>query len=254
MANDVAKVQDSDPQETREWLESIGSVLDVEGTERAHFLIEQLIDRTRRSGAYLPFTPNTAYVNTIPVAHEPPYPGNRELEKRIEAYLRWNAAAMVVHANKENSGIGGHLASYASIGTLFEVGFNHFWRAPHGDSPGDLVYLQGHSSPGIYARSYLEGRLDEEQLLNFRREVERRGLSSYPHPWLMRDYWQFPSVSMGLGRLWPSTRRVSCAIWSIAALSSRRTAKCGASSATAKPMNRKRWRLRRWRRANTSIT
>lgn len=199
MANDAANARDPDPQETREWLDALASVLEVEGTERAHYLIEQLIDQARRSGAHLPYSPNTAYVNTIPLAHEPPYPGNRELEKRIEAYLRWNAAAMVVHANKANSGIGGHLASYASIGTLFEVGFNHFWRAPHDGLPGDLVYLQGHSSPGVYARSYLEGRFDEEQLFNFRREVEKRGLSSYPHPWLMRDYWQFPSVSMGLG-------------------------------------------------------
>ncbi|MDE1887437.1 MAG: pyruvate dehydrogenase (acetyl-transferring), homodimeric type, partial [Gammaproteobacteria bacterium] len=199
MANDVANARDPDPQETREWLDALASVLEVEGAGRAHFLIEQLIDQARRSGAHLPYSPNTAYVNTIPLAHEPPYPGNRELEKRIEAYLRWNAAAMVVHANKANSGIGGHLASYASIGTLFEVGFNHFWRAPYDGLPGDLVYFQGHSSPGVYARSYLEGRFDEEQLFNFRREVEKRGLSSYPHPWLMRDYWQFPSVSMGLG-------------------------------------------------------
>ncbi len=199
MANDAAKPQDLDPEETREWLESLVSVLEVEGTERAHFLIEQLIDQARRSGAYLPYSPNTAYVNTIPASHQPPYPGDRELEKRIEAYLRWNAMAMVVHANKENSGIGGHLASYASAGTLFEVGFNHFWRAPDKDHLGDLVYLQGHSSPGVYARSYLEGRFTENQLMNFRREVERDGISSYPHPWLMPDYWQFPTVSMGLG-------------------------------------------------------
>ncbi|MGH8320395.1 MAG: pyruvate dehydrogenase (acetyl-transferring), homodimeric type, partial [Gammaproteobacteria bacterium] len=199
MANDAAKPQDLDPEETREWLESLVSVLEVEGTERAHFLIEQLIDQARRSGAYLPYTPNTAYVNTIPTSKQPPYPGDRELEKRIEAYLRWNAMAMVVHANKVNNGIGGHLASYASAGTLFEVGFNHFWRAPDKDHLGDLVYLQGHSSPGVYARSYLEGRFTENQLMNFRREVERDGISSYPHPWLMPDYWQFPTVSMGLG-------------------------------------------------------
>ncbi len=199
MANDAAKSQDLDPEETREWLESLASVLTVEGTERAHFLIEQLIDQARRSGAYLPYSPNTAYVNTIPTSQQPQYPGDRELEKRIEAYLRWNAMAMVVHANKINNGIGGHLASYASAGTLFEVGFNHFWRAPDKDHLGDLVYLQGHSSPGVYARSYLEGRFTEEQLMNFRREVERDGISSYPHPWLMPDYWQFPTVSMGLG-------------------------------------------------------
>ena len=201
MANDVEKFQDGDPQETREWSEALGSVLEVEGTGRAHFLIEQLIDQARRSGAYLPYSPNTAYVNTIPVAQEPQYPGDRAIEKRIEAYIRWNAMAMVVHANKENAGIGGHIATYASAGTLYEVGFNHFWRAPGKDHGGDLVYIQGHSSPGIYARSFLEGRFSNEQLLNFRREVERDGLSSYPHPWLMHDYWQFPTVSMGLGPL-----------------------------------------------------
>ncbi|HVC28442.1 MAG TPA: pyruvate dehydrogenase (acetyl-transferring), homodimeric type [Gammaproteobacteria bacterium] len=201
MANDVKKLQDGDPQETREWLEALASVLDREGTGRAHFLIEQLIDQARRSGAYLPYSPNTAYVNTIPVNQEPQYPGDRAIEKRIEAYIRWNAMAMVVHANKENSGIGGHIATYASAGTLYEVGFNHFWRAPSKDHGGDLVYIQGHSSPGIYARSFLEGRFSNEQLLNFRREVERDGLSSYPHPWLMHDYWQFPTVSMGLGPL-----------------------------------------------------
>ncbi|MGB9428594.1 MAG: pyruvate dehydrogenase (acetyl-transferring), homodimeric type [Gammaproteobacteria bacterium] len=199
MANDVAKTQDPDPQETREWLDSIKSVLDVEGAERAHFLIERLIDSARRSGAHLPYSPNTAYVNTIPVAHEPPYPGDRAVEKRIEAYIRWNAMAMVVHANTANHGIGGHIATYASAGTLYEVGFNHFWHAPSKDHGGDLVYIQGHSSPGIYSRSYLEGRFTHAQLLNFRREVERDGLSSYPHPWLMHDYWQFPTVSMGLG-------------------------------------------------------
>ncbi|MHB8424734.1 MAG: pyruvate dehydrogenase (acetyl-transferring), homodimeric type [Gammaproteobacteria bacterium] len=199
MANDVAKPQDQDPEETREWLDAIKSVLEVEGAGRAHYLIEQLIDTARRSGAHLPYSPNTAYVNTIPATQQPLYPGDREMEKRLEAYLRWNAMAMVVHANKENSGIGGHLASYASAGTLFEVGFNHFWRAPHQDHLGDMIYLQGHSSPGVYARSYLEGRFTEEQLMNYRREVERNGLSSYPHPWLMPDYWQFPTVSMGLG-------------------------------------------------------
>ena len=199
MANDVAKPQDQDPEETREWLDAIKSVLEAEGAGRAHYLIEQLIDTARRSGAHLPYSPNTAYVNTIPATQQPPYPGDREMEKRLEAYLRWNAMAMVVHANKENSGIGGHLASYASAGTLFEVGFNHFWRAPHQDHLGDMIYLQGHSSPGVYARSYLEGRFTEEQLMNYRREVERNGLSSYPHPWLMPDYWQFPTVSMGLG-------------------------------------------------------
>src|SRR5579872_3188491 len=193
------KLQDLDPVETQEWLESIDSVLKVHGADRAHFLLERLIDYTRRSGAYLPFKPNTAYVNTIPTGLEREYPGNRALERRIEAYIRWNALAMVVQANRISSEYGGHLASYASSATLYEVGFNHFWRAPSEQHPGDMVFVQGHSSPGIYARAYLEGRLSEDQLLHFRQEVGGKGLSSYPHPWLMPDFWQFPTVSMGLG-------------------------------------------------------
>jgi pyruvate dehydrogenase E1 component len=199
--NDVSTNEDLDPLETREWLESIDSVLRVEGPARAHYLLERLIDHARRSGAYLPFRPNTAYVNTIPVVQEPPYPGDRALERRIEAYIRWNAMAMVVQANRKSSEYGGHISTYASSATLYEIGFNHFWRAPSAEHPGDLVYIQGHSSPGIYARAYLEGRLSEEQLKYFRQEVVGDGLSSYPHPWLMRDFWQFATVSMGLGPL-----------------------------------------------------
>ena len=195
------KLSDIDPVETQEWLESIDSVLKTHGPLRAHYLLDRLIDYTRRSGAYLPFKANTAYVNSIPPGREPVYPGNRELEKRIEAYIRWNALAMVVAANRKSSEYGGHLASYASSATLYEVGFNHFWRAPSSAHPGDLVFLQGHSSPGIYARAYLEGRLSEGQLQHFRQEAggPGQGLSSYPHPWLMPDFWQFPTVSMGLG-------------------------------------------------------
>jgi pyruvate dehydrogenase E1 component len=196
---ELPKLQDLDPVETQEWLESIDSVLKTHGAQRAHFLLERLIDYTRRSGAYLPFKPNTAYVNTISTGQERDYPGNRALERRIEAYLRWNAMAMVVQANRISSEYGGHLSSYASSATLYEVGFNHFWRAPTDKHPGDLVFMQGHSSPGIYARAYLEGRLSEEQLSHFRQEVNGNGLSSYPHPWLMPDFWQFPTVSMGLG-------------------------------------------------------
>jgi pyruvate dehydrogenase E1 component len=196
---DVAAPKDPDPVETREWLESIESVLRAEGPERAHFLIERLIDRARRSGAYLPYRPNTAYVNTVSVGQQPEYPGDRALERRIEAFIRWNAMAMVVQANRKSAELGGHLASYASSATLYEVGFNHFWRAPGDKHPGDLVYIQGHSSPGVYARAYLEGRLSDDQLAHFRQEVGGRGLSSYPHPWLMPDFWQFPTVSMGLG-------------------------------------------------------
>jgi pyruvate dehydrogenase E1 component len=191
--------EDIDPVETQEWLESIDSVMRAQGPERAHFLLEKLVDFTRRSGAYLPFKPNTAYLNTISKAQEPEYPGDRSLERRNEAFIRWNALAMVVHANRENSEYGGHIASYASAATLYEVGFNHFWRAKSALHPGDMVFMQGHSSPGVYARAYLEGRLNEGQLMRFRREVAGDGLSSYPHPWLMPDFWQFPTVSMGLG-------------------------------------------------------
>src|SRR5580658_5939048 len=197
--NDVTPPADLDPVETREWLESIDSVLRLEGPQRAHYLLERLIDHTRRSGAYLPFRPNTAYVNTIASSAQPEYPGDRALERRIEAYIRWNAMAMVVQANRKSSEYGGHISSYASSATLYEVGFNHFWRAPSPPHPGDLIYIQGHSSPGIYGRAYLEGRLSEEQLSHFRQEVGGHGLSSYPHPWLMPHFWQFPTVSMGLG-------------------------------------------------------
>jgi pyruvate dehydrogenase E1 component len=196
---ETPRVEDVDPLETQEWLESIDAILKVHGPERAHYLLERLIDHSRRAGAHLPFKPNTAYVNTISAAHEKPYPGNRAVERRLEAYIRWNALAMVVAANRQNSEYGGHLATYASSATLYEVGFNHFWRASSEQHPGDMIFIQGHSSPGIYARAYLEGRLSEEQLRNFRRETGGNGLSSYPHPWLMPEFWQFPTVSMGLG-------------------------------------------------------
>jgi len=193
------EIEDLDPQETQEWIESIDSVLKAQGPERAHYLLERLIDHTRRAGAYLPFRQNTAYLNTISVAHEKPYPGDRAIERRLEAYLRWNAMAMVVLANRVSSEYGGHIASYASCATMYEVGFNHFWRGASDRHPGDLVLFQGHSSPGIYSRAYLLGRLSEEQLRHFRQEVTSKGLSSYPHPWLMPEFWQFPTVSMGLG-------------------------------------------------------
>ncbi len=190
---------DTDPTETREWLESIDSVLKVHGPERAHFLLNRMIDFARRSGAYLPYSPNTAYLNTIAPGQQPEYPGDRSIERRIEAYIRWNAMAMVVLANRASSEYGGHIASYASSATLYEVGFNHFWRAPSEHNGGDLVFIQGHSAPGIYSRAYLEGRLTGAQLQRFRMEVGGGGLSSYPHPWLMPEFWQFPTVSMGLG-------------------------------------------------------
>jgi pyruvate dehydrogenase E1 component len=191
---------DMDPQETREWLDALEGVLEREGTERAHFLIEHLIDRARRSGAYVPFSANTAYVNTIPVEKQPRFPGDFALEQRIRHYIRWNAMATVVRANKHTN-VGGHIASFASAATLYDVGYNHFWRSWTEERGGDLVFLQGHSSPGVYARAFLLGLISEEQLANFRQEVDGKGISSYPHPWLMPEFWQFPTVSMGLGPL-----------------------------------------------------
>jgi pyruvate dehydrogenase E1 component len=195
----MAKLHDDDPVETREWLDAIESVISNEGVDRAQFLLERLIGQVRKAGVDLPFNANTPYVNTIPTQKQPPVPGDFKIESRISAIVRWNAMAIVVRANKESSELGGHVASYASAATLYEIGFNHFWHAPSKDHGGDLVYMQGHSSPGFYARAFLEGRITEEQLVNFRQEVDGKGLSSYPHPWLMPDFWQFPTVSMGLG-------------------------------------------------------
>jgi pyruvate dehydrogenase E1 component len=191
--------QDTDPNETREWVESLSAVIAHDGPERAHFLLDRMVEQTRRAGAYLPFQPTTEYVNTIAPQLEAKSPGDATLEWRIRSILRWNAMAMVVRANRKPGELGGHIASFASSATLYDVGFNHFWRAPSGEHPGDLLYIQGHSSPGIYARAFLEGRLSESQLDNFRMEVDGRGISSYPHPWLMPDFWQTPTVSMGLG-------------------------------------------------------
>jgi len=189
---------DIDPQETLEWLEAIEGVLDREGPQRAHFLIERLIDKARRSGAYLPFSANTAYVNTIPVEKQPPLPGDFALEQRIRHFVRWNAMAMVVRANKHTN-VGGHIASFASAAMLYDIGYNHFWHAATDARGSDPLFIQGHSAPGIYARAYLLGLLSEEQLDNFRQEVDGKGISSYPHPWLMPEFWNFPTVSMGLG-------------------------------------------------------
>ncbi len=188
---------DVDPEETLEWLEALEAVIEREGPERAHFLLEQLIDKSRRSGTNLPYDASTAYVNTIPPHLEARSPGDAEIEHRLRSMIRWNATAMVLRANRNNSGLGGHIASFASAATLYDVGFNHFFHAPTPDHGGDLVMFQGHSAPGIYARSFMEGRLSAEDLDGFRREVDGKGLSSYPHPWLMPDYWQFPTVSMG---------------------------------------------------------
>lgn len=194
---------DPDPQETQEWLDALAAVISAEGPERAHTLLEHLIDEARQAGIDVPFSANTAYVNTISPDQEAHTPGNIEIEERLRAFMRWNAMAMVVKANRLNpedgGDLGGHLSSFASLATMLGCGFNHFWHAEHEGHGGDLLYLQGHSAPGIYARAFLEGRLSEEQLLNFRQEVGGKGLSSYPHPKLMPDFWQFPTVSMGLG-------------------------------------------------------
>jgi len=196
---------DEDALETQEWLDALAAVLERAGPARAHALLERLIDAARRSGAHIPFSPNTAYVNTIPPGLEAANPGNQELEARIRSYVRWNAMAMVVRANRHNppdgGDLGGHIASFASLATMIGCGQNHFWHAENADHGGDLVYFQGHTSPGVYARAYLEGRLSDEQLDFFRQEVDGKGLSSYPHPKLMPDFWQFPTVSMGLGPL-----------------------------------------------------
>lgn len=192
---------DPDPEETREWLEALQAVIGSEGIERAHYLIENLVDEARRAGANLPYTANTAYINTIPTHLEARSPGDATIEHRIRSFIRWNAMAMVVRANRKSTEYGGHIASFASAATLYDVGFNHFFRAPSKEFGGDLVYFQGHAAPGIYARAFMEGRLSQEQLDHFRAEIEGKGqgLSSYPHPWLMPDFWQFPTVSMGLG-------------------------------------------------------
>lgn len=190
---------DIDPEETQEWLSALEAVIEQDGPERAHQLLEQLVDLARRSGGHLPYKATTAYLNTIPTSREQTCPGNQSLEWKIRSLIRWNALAMVVKTNRAPGDLGGHIASFASIATLYDVGFNHFFKGDQAEGGADLIYFQGHSSPGIYARAFLEGRISEEQMNNFRREVDGKGLSSYPHPWLMPDFWQFPTVSMGLG-------------------------------------------------------
>ncbi len=195
--NDVT--QDLDPVETQEWLDSLAAVVDRDGTTRAHFLLERLVDFARQSGAHLPFDLTTAYINTIPPERQVPNPGDGELERRIRSIIRWNAMATVVRAGRRGGDLGGHIASFASAATLYDVGFNHFFKGQSHPDGSDLMFIQGHSSPGIYARAFLEGRISEGQLDQFREEVNGEGLSSYPHPWLMPDFWQIPTVSMGLG-------------------------------------------------------
>ena len=201
-------LQGFDAEEQQEWLDALDGVLKREGVAAASALLQSLAGQLTMTGASLPFSVSTPYRNTIPVADETPMPGDLFMERRIRSLIRWNALAMVVRANRRPGDLGGHISSFASSATLYDVGFNYFFRAPLPASTdddhtrsGDLVYFQGHASPGIYARSFLEGRISEAQMDNFRREAGDEGLSSYPHPWLMPDYWQFPTVSMGLGPL-----------------------------------------------------
>ncbi|MGO9910915.1 MAG: pyruvate dehydrogenase (acetyl-transferring), homodimeric type, partial [Acidimicrobiales bacterium] len=195
------QVPDIDPEETTEWLDSFDSVVEGRGRDRARFLLLKLLERARAAHVGVPATVSTPYVNTIPPDQEPWFPGDEHLERRIRAYIRWNAAVMVTRANARDPGIGGHLSTFASSASLYEVGFNHFFRGKANGLPGDQVFFQGHASPGIYARAFVEGRLDEEQLDNFRFETGGNGLSSYPHPRLMPEFWEYPTVSMGLGPL-----------------------------------------------------
>ena len=190
---------DIDPVETKEWLDSLDAVISKDGSDRAHYLLKKLIDEAYKEGSNRPLTRITPYINTIPAESEIKSPGDQNIERRIRSLIRWNAAAMVVKANKKNSELGGHIGTFASAATLYDVGMNHFWRAKNNKFGGDLIYFQGHSAPGMYARAFLEGRLNAKQLGNFRQEVGVDGLSSYPHPWLMPKFWQFPTVSMGLG-------------------------------------------------------
>jgi len=190
--------QDKDPVETKEWLDALQGVIATEGPDRAAFLIDEQISYARVNGVVQPFHAETPYINTIPVEQQAKLPGDQEIENKIRSYTRWNAMAMVLRANKDTN-VGGHISSFQSAATLYDVGFNHFWHAPSDSHGGDLIFVQGHSAPGVYARAYMLGRLSDEQVDNFRQEVKGRGISSYPHPWLMPDFWQFPTVSMGLG-------------------------------------------------------
>ncbi len=197
----MAGTTDPDAVETGEWIDSLRAVLHHRGSDRATFLLERLTAEAQRAGAAATFALNTPYVNTIPPEREERANWDRDVEHRIRSIIRWNAVAIILRANKNSSELGGHIASFQSAATLYDIGFGHFWQAPSEKHGGDLIYIQGHSSPGIYARAFVEGRLSEQQLLSFRQEAGGTGLSSYPHPWLMPDFWQFPTVSMGLGPL-----------------------------------------------------
>ncbi|MEM7259978.1 MAG: pyruvate dehydrogenase (acetyl-transferring), homodimeric type, partial [Pseudomonadota bacterium] len=201
MDNPATVQVDADPLETKDWLESLEALNAVQGAKRAHFVLSRLQDRARRLGISTSGLPYSSYRNTIPVSQQPVYPGDMAVEQKLNSMIRWNALAMVVRANKAYGELGGHIATYASAAELLEVGFNHFFKARTDDFDGDLLYVQAHSAPALYARSFFEGRLTEAQLCNYRQEVPGNGLSSYPHPWLMDDYWQIPGASMGLAAM-----------------------------------------------------
>ena len=200
MADSTANSPNPKDVELQDWVDSFHDLLRRDGPERARSILRELQVHAAHSGVTMPFSANTPYINTIPADEQAAFPGDREIERRIKSIIRWNAMAMVVRANREEAGIGGHISTYASAATLYEIGFNHFFRGRTENQPGDIIYFQGHASPGIYARAFVEGRLPLEQIDNFRHELhDKPGLSSYPHPWLMPDFWQFPTVSMGLG-------------------------------------------------------
>src|SRR3984957_3713830 len=201
MIDDIkARIPEWDPEEMDEWRESLDSVTADGGPTKAAEILSRLQSHARLTGVDVRFTANTPYVNTIPLNQQPQYPGDHKIERRVKSLIRWNAMAMVLRANKLSAGIGGHISTFASAATLYDVGYNHFFRARTKDFEGDIVYIQGHAAPGVYARAFLLGRLTVQQLENFRRELgEGGGLSSYPHPWLMPNFWEFPTVSMGLG-------------------------------------------------------
>ena len=256
---------DLDAQETQEWLQALQGVLQEVGPERARFLLSRLSAAAQQWGVNWRDARNTPYVNTIRADQEPPFPGGSDaqvMEEHLASIMRWNALAMVVRANRAYGELGGHIASYASAADLFEVGFNHFFRARDAQDPagfaGDLVYFQPHSAPGIYARAFLEGALSEQDLDFYRREIEakkrgQQGLSSYPHPWLMPNFWQFPTGSMGIGPTMRFIRRASCVTWSIVVCCRTKDARCGAYSVTVKWMSPNRWPRSVWPRAKSSI-
>ena len=248
-----AGAENGDDIEVKEWIESFDTVLQDNNPPHVRHILEEIQARAQASGMSLPYEVNTPYINTIPVSEQAPFPGDQEMERRIKSLVRWNALAMVVRANRVEHNIGGHISTYGSAATLFEIGFNHFFRGRTEQFEGDTVYFQGHASPGVYARAFLEGRLSVEQLENFRRELKTGGgLSSYPHPWLMPDFWEFPTVSMGLSPIMAIYQARFNRYLENRGLKPRRTPKCGRFWATARRTSPKRSAPSRWLRARSS--